>query len=211
MFVYTALRKRKVCATHTVDYLHELRLEQAWDAKHCKIINNQILLFIISTDIQRPHIQCPANIEVDTEANKSYATVNWTIPVPTDNSNEALKAIGLYPPRNIEAGRTEIKYAVADSTGLSSNCKFTIHVKGICRLILQLWEESTSCYQRTTAIHELFISCILSAMSCKSCSMGTHVKREGCITLHWQFTNIILYYWRFRIYILVFSALHRRC
>ena len=90
----------------------------------------------VSSDVQRPEIKCPSNIEVETETGQSHATLNWTIPVPTDNSNKTLKAIGLYPPQQVEAGRTEITYNVTDSAGLTSSCKFTVNVKGIyCRVI----------------------------------------------------------------------------
>ena len=95
------------------------------------------LLFILA-DIQPPQIQCPSNIEVDAETNKSYATVNWTVPVPTDNSNTTMKAIGLYPAQKIEAGRTEITYNVTDSAGLSAHCRFTVYVKGNCNCNLFL-------------------------------------------------------------------------
>ena len=85
----------------------------------------------MSSDVQRPQIQCPENIQVETETGQSYATLNWTIPAPTDNSNETLKVIGLRPPQQFEAGRTEISYKVIDSARLTSSCKFTVHVKGI--------------------------------------------------------------------------------
>lgn len=67
---------------------------------------------------------------VDAETNKSYAKVNWAVPVPTDNSNTPIKAVGLYPPQKIKAGRTEITYYATDSSGLSTRCRFTILVKG---------------------------------------------------------------------------------
>ena len=86
----------------------------------------------VSSDVQRPQIQCPENIEVETETGQSYATVNWTIPSPTDNSNETLQVIGLYPPQQFEAGRTEISYKVMDSAGLTASCNFTVKVNGIC-------------------------------------------------------------------------------
>lgn len=83
----------------------------------------------VCKDIQTPKIQCPSNIVVDAETNKSYAKVNWAVPVPTDNSNTPIKAVGLYPPQKIKAGRTEITYYATDSSGLSTQCRFTILVK----------------------------------------------------------------------------------
>ncbi|PFX24406.1 sushi, von Willebrand factor type A, EGF and pentraxin domain-containing protein 1-like isoform X3 [Stylophora pistillata] len=83
----------------------------------------------ICKDIQPPQIQCPSNIVVDAETNRSYAKVSWTVPVPTDNSNIPTRPIGLYPPQKIKAGRTEIIYDATDSSGLSAQCRFTIQVK----------------------------------------------------------------------------------
>ena len=87
--------------------------------------------FAFLTDIQPPSIQCPPNIDVPTAAGKSYATVTWQVPVPTDNSNEPLNITGLIPPQQLNVGRTNIKYIAMDSVGLSRSCVFSIHVKGI--------------------------------------------------------------------------------
>ena len=82
------------------------------------------------TDIAPPNIQCPPSIEVPTDHGKSYATTTWNVPDPTDNSNEPLNVRGKRPPRRLNVGKTNIRYDVTDSAGLSSSCDFSIVVKG---------------------------------------------------------------------------------
>ena len=87
--------------------------------------------FASLTDTQAPNITCPPDMDnIPTEAGQSYANVKWQLPVPTDNSNEALKLDGLRPPQKLDVGKTHITYKVTDSSGLSSSCMFSIHVKG---------------------------------------------------------------------------------
>lgn len=95
-----------------------------------------LILITSLTDIAPPSIKCPASTEVSTETGQSYATVTWDVPVPTDNSNEHLNVSGLRPPQKLDFGKTYIRYKVTDSAGLSSNCVFSIDVKGAIRVML---------------------------------------------------------------------------
>lgn len=69
-------------------------------------------------------------MEVTTEAGKANATVTWRVPVPIDNSNNYLNLTGLYPPQVLNVGQTYIRYDVTDLAGLTTNCVFSISVKG---------------------------------------------------------------------------------
>ena len=84
-----------------------------------------------STDIQAPSITCPPDMDnISTEPGQSYASVQWQLPVPTDNSNEPLTLTGLRPPQKLKVGKTPITYKVTDSSGLSRSCVFVIYIKG---------------------------------------------------------------------------------
>jgi len=84
-----------------------------------------------STDIQAPSITCPPDMDnIPTEPGKSYANVNWQLPVLNDNSNENLILTGSRPPQKLDVGKKHITYKVTDSSGLSRSCIFFIHVKG---------------------------------------------------------------------------------
>lgn len=67
---------------------------------------------------------------IPTEPGQSYASVQWQLPVSSDNSNEPLTLTGLRPPQKLNVGKRHITYTVTDSSGLSRGCVFVIHIKG---------------------------------------------------------------------------------
>lgn len=69
-------------------------------------------------------------MEVATETGRPYARVTWQIPDPTDNSDEPLRLSGLLPPQALKVGTKHITYSVTDSAGLTTNCTFSVVVKG---------------------------------------------------------------------------------
>ncbi|XP_044183159.1 uncharacterized protein LOC114968057 isoform X2 [Acropora millepora] len=86
----------------------------------------------ICRDIQAPSITCPPDMDnIPTEPGQSYASVQWQLPVSTDNSNESLTLTGLRPPQKLNVGKRYITYTVTDSSGLSRGCVFVIHIKDL--------------------------------------------------------------------------------
>ncbi|XP_015750073.1 PREDICTED: sushi, von Willebrand factor type A, EGF and pentraxin domain-containing protein 1-like [Acropora digitifera] len=86
----------------------------------------------ICRDIQAPSITCPPDMDnIPTEPGQSYASVQWQLPVSTDNSNEPLTLTGLRPPQKLNIGKRYITYTVTDSSGLSRGCVFVIHIKDL--------------------------------------------------------------------------------
>ena len=72
---------------------------------------------------------CPTNITVNTDADKSYATVTWTEPTFSPIGNGAtLNVTGDTATNQYSVGTTTITYTVTNTCGESQSCSFTIAV-----------------------------------------------------------------------------------
>ena len=86
-------------------------------------------------DMQAPKIKCPEGVSVSTDKGKSFATVTWKVPEPTDNS-EQQPDLTVYPahitspPYQFNVGQTFVKYTAEDSAGHQSSCTFSVTVNG---------------------------------------------------------------------------------
>jgi titin len=77
-----------------------------------------------------PTISCPANIDVNVDANSCGAVVNYTTPVGTDNCAGAstTQTAGLASGATFPVGTTTNTYKVTDASGNTAECSFTVTV-----------------------------------------------------------------------------------
>jgi gliding motility-associated-like protein len=83
------------------------------------------------TDDQVPSITCTADIVVSTEPGVCGATVNYELPVFTDNCEGSMLVMtgGLASGEFFETGVTTITYVAIDQAGNASTCTFTVTVE----------------------------------------------------------------------------------
>ncbi|MEH6538431.1 MAG: HYR domain-containing protein, partial [Psychroserpens sp.] len=89
---------------------------------------------ITVTDTEIPTISCPSNITVFTDPGQSYATVNWTEPIPDDNcsvasltsSHNSGSLFYLSPSGTTKS--TTVTYTAVDDSGNTQTCTFTVTV-----------------------------------------------------------------------------------
>ncbi|XP_077864206.1 hyalin-like [Saccoglossus kowalevskii] len=74
-------------------------------------------------------VNCPSNIQQNTDNGESYATVIWQEPTPGDNSGSPNMISNRSPGQLFSIGDTEVTYTVTDPTGRQAPpCLFTITV-----------------------------------------------------------------------------------
>ena len=68
-----------------------------------------------------------------TDIGQAYASVSWTLPKATDNSNHAtVFTIPQRVPHFFGIGETRITYVATDLKNQTANCSFSVEVQGIC-------------------------------------------------------------------------------
>jgi len=80
-------------------------------------------------DTQTPSITCPANVNVNAAQGQCAATVNYTLPLASDNC----PGIGTVtctpaPGSSFPVGTTTVSCSVTDSSSNTANCSFTVRV-----------------------------------------------------------------------------------
>ncbi|MBS1547058.1 MAG: HYR domain-containing protein, partial [Bacteroidetes bacterium] len=81
-------------------------------------------------DNSAPGISCPANIAVSNDPGLCGATVNYPLPVVSDNCSTTLTLTGGLPSGSLfPVGTTTITYLATDATGLTATCSFTVTVE----------------------------------------------------------------------------------
>ncbi|XP_071494914.1 sushi, von Willebrand factor type A, EGF and pentraxin domain-containing protein 1-like [Diadema antillarum] len=76
-----------------------------------------------------PEVRCPSSINDTTDDLMPTREVNWTVPVPTDNSGIRPDLVGSHnPPHHFHIGLTVVTYVATDTAGLTSQCNFTVEI-----------------------------------------------------------------------------------
>ncbi|XP_033097160.1 mucin-12-like [Anneissia japonica] len=90
---------------------------------------------ITVSDTENPVITgCPSNANFDTDAGQAFATVTWTIPSFTDNSDETVNVTASHTPSiqvELDSGLTDtvtVTYDAVDPAGNALQCAFNITV-----------------------------------------------------------------------------------
>ena len=82
-------------------------------------------------DHEAPLFACPANQTVNTEPNQAHATVVWTDPQVTDNSNETTTiSCDIESGSSFGIGETEVICQAVDLAGNQATCTFTVKIEG---------------------------------------------------------------------------------
>ena len=80
-------------------------------------------------DTLSPTITCPTNLIVNNDPGLCSATVNYPMPVVSDNcSSNLVMTAGLPSGSIFPTGTTTVSYRVTDPSGLSDSCSFTVTV-----------------------------------------------------------------------------------
>ena len=104
-----------------------------FDQKRVYIVILILIHAILFTDKEAPVIECPANQTVKTEPNQAHASVFWTAPQVTDNSQQiAIITVtcGNESGSQFEIGKTEISCQAVDAAGNQATCTFAVKVEG---------------------------------------------------------------------------------
>ncbi|XP_069692830.1 sushi, von Willebrand factor type A, EGF and pentraxin domain-containing protein 1-like isoform X3 [Periplaneta americana] len=83
-------------------------------------------------DVTPPKMKCPDNIIVPTDPDEDYATVNWIVPIATDNDGHPPTVWTRPPthqPMKVKIGTMMIIYIATDATRHKTKCNFTITVE----------------------------------------------------------------------------------
>ncbi|XP_038074659.1 mucin-3A-like isoform X2 [Patiria miniata] len=84
------------------------------------------------TDGTAPEIDCPANIDTDTDPQQSYATVMWNAPNVTDNSGEVIEPVlSSASGSTFEIGNHTVEVTATDSHNNTGMCSFTVIVRDL--------------------------------------------------------------------------------
>ncbi|XP_038055943.1 mucin-17-like [Patiria miniata] len=84
------------------------------------------------TDGTAPEIDCPANIDTDTDPQQSYATVLWSAPNVTDNSGEMIEPVlSSASGSTFEIGNHTVEVTATDSHNNTGMCSFTVIVRDL--------------------------------------------------------------------------------
>ena len=76
---------------------------------------------------------CPSNTTVSTDAGKSYATYNWTVPTATDEDGASLTVdfpSEYAPPAKLGIQQHRIDVSATDKNREKSSCSFVVTVEG---------------------------------------------------------------------------------
>ncbi|MCG3150587.1 MAG: hypothetical protein PCFJNLEI_04074 [Verrucomicrobiae bacterium] len=86
---------------------------------------------VIVRDITAPGIVCPANVAVAIPAGQTFATVNFSAPVASDNCS--LQSVTVDPPSgsSFPLGETPVLCTVVDAANLTNTCIFTVTVSSL--------------------------------------------------------------------------------
>lgn len=71
-----------------------------------------------------------SNIEQNTDPGRGYATVTWTPPDISDNSDVITITASHDPGDTFSVGVTEVSYVVVDEAGNMANATFYVNVTG---------------------------------------------------------------------------------
>ena len=89
--------------------------------------------FFKSEDVSGPAFSnCPSNILKSADRGTTWATVRWTTPTATDNSEfiPNVTHSGKSPGEKFAAGEHSIRYVGSDKTGNVGECKFKVFISG---------------------------------------------------------------------------------
>ncbi|XP_071494889.1 sushi, von Willebrand factor type A, EGF and pentraxin domain-containing protein 1-like [Diadema antillarum] len=76
-----------------------------------------------------PEVRCPSSINDTTDDLMPTREVNWTVPMPTDNSGIRPDLVGSHnPPHHFHIGLTVVTYVATDMAGLTAQCNFTVEI-----------------------------------------------------------------------------------
>ena len=91
----------------------------------------EALLFNSFTDAEAPVVTCPPDQTVNNDLNLLTATVVWSTPSTTDNSNTAATVTCKEESgSNFAIGETEVICTAVDQAGNMATCAFTVNVIG---------------------------------------------------------------------------------
>lgn len=83
---------------------------------------------------------CPENITIFVDIKSIAIEVSWTEPIPVDNSEDppiVNLVSGSSPGSSFDLNTsTLIQYMATDKSGNNSTCKFYVHIKGICYILI---------------------------------------------------------------------------
>ena len=93
-----------------------------------------VCLPFISSDNEDPVFN-PAslpNINKNNESGQKYASVTWTIPTATDNSEATPEVTSSHSPRKYDIGTYSVVYTAKDAADNTATLTFTITIEGEC-------------------------------------------------------------------------------
>ena len=97
-----------------------------------KVLRVEFLICCIADVFPPVFMSCPSDIFASITENSS-ASVNWTFPVATDNSNQApqitVSPVGVTSPYTFYTS-TVITYTATDASGNKDKCSFEVFLKG---------------------------------------------------------------------------------
>ena len=92
-----------------------------------------MLCFFEISDSQIPvfSVASISDINQNTDAGESYATVTWTVPTATDNNgNPATVTASNTPPEQFQIGSHTVVYTAKDASDNTATLSFTITITG---------------------------------------------------------------------------------
>ncbi|XP_077973714.1 sushi, von Willebrand factor type A, EGF and pentraxin domain-containing protein 1-like isoform X2 [Styela clava] len=92
------------------------------------IINEDL---VICNDTLPPTISCPPDVTATTNIRKPYSDVTWQLPLAEDNSGEVSVTPNWTFPVSVRIGVHSLTYVATDSSGLSTECQFTVTVRDL--------------------------------------------------------------------------------
>ncbi|MCB9230337.1 MAG: HYR domain-containing protein [Bacteroidia bacterium] len=98
---------------------------------------------VLVSDLEKPQINCPKDIQVQTLPGATTAKVEFAPATATDNCSikEIAQTVGPKSGSEFQSGKTEITYLASDASGNTSNCTFTVNVAKIGKLELACPED----------------------------------------------------------------------
>ena len=85
------------------------------------------------TDQEDPVVTCPPDVVAAAGEGFVNGTANWTVPVPTDNSNDVTLTSTIdpqTPPLVFDIGTREVNYTATDGSQNTASCSFNVTITG---------------------------------------------------------------------------------
>ncbi|XP_070545132.1 serine-rich adhesin for platelets-like [Ptychodera flava] len=82
-------------------------------------------------DIESPSIDCPQNIDTNTNTGMPSVSVTWSIPSASDNSGNVSVSSSHDPGSDFIIGVTDVSYEAVDPSGNKDSCSFTVRVQDV--------------------------------------------------------------------------------